>query len=85
MQPSQAGEKASAVRQYAQSVASMPDGRDRLQALGTIAQMLQQIPKAMRQTVIQQLDIPNDMKPAVQEIINAEPIKLGTSTNPIFK
>jgi len=72
--------KVTAIKEYAAKAAKMPDGKERLQALGTIAEALKSVPKSVRLSLIQSLDIPTDMKPAVQQLISDLPtsIQLGS-------
>ncbi len=73
-------QKTSAIRDYAQKAASMPDGKAKLQALGDLATALQQVPKPLRTQLIMQLNLPDEMKPAAQQLANDLPasIQIGS-------
>jgi len=73
-------DKTSAIREFAQKAIQMPDGKQKLEALGDLARALQQVPKPLRSTLVQQLNLPNDMKPAAQQLVNDLPasIQIGS-------
>jgi len=64
--PTQAS-KIPAMRSFAAQAMQMPDGRERLHALGAVIQAMQGLPQTQRQLLIKQLELPADMRAAVDE------------------
>jgi len=69
-------QKTSAIREFAQKAVQMPDGKQKLEALGDLARALQQIPKPLRSTLVEGLNLPNDMKPAANQLVNDLPASI---------